>query len=273
MTNAMSRRTGHALDAVEVAALSSSLLRCEDLESFQHVTRHGFLRTMRADAGIVCLLIKSGEGWRMERMVYSDICPDSLRDFNERYICNDPLVSDVHKRTKRAGCATAVTNFTSQMSGFRDHPLYDKLYGAYDMGHLTASGVDVAPDRRVFCTVWRRAADAPFGEAEAARLTLLSPALSFAARHVIARSDASGVIHSGLQALRWLAGLSPRETEVVGCLCMGLSDNEIAVRLGVSIRTVNAHTAAIFRKAGVSGRTRLAAYVAKLASADASPLN
>ena len=58
------------------------------------------------------------------------------------------------------------------------------------------------------------------------------------------------------------AGLSAREAEVLGLVAAGLTDAEVAGRLYVSVRTVNAHLRSIYRKAGVSSRaaaTRFAA--------------
>ena len=49
--------------------------------------------------------------------------------------------------------------------------------------------------------------------------------------------------------------LSPRQREVMGQLCLGLRDREIANRLGVSIETVRTHVAFIRKKLGVGTRT------------------
>lgn len=46
--------------------------------------------------------------------------------------------------------------------------------------------------------------------------------------------------------------LTPRETEVLHALMIGTSNKEVAQRLNLSTRTVEAHRAAIFNKLGVS---------------------
>lgn len=53
-------------------------------------------------------------------------------------------------------------------------------------------------------------------------------------------------------------GLSDRELEVARAAAAGLSDREIAESLVVSVRTVNAHLRAVYRKLGVGRRTDLA---------------
>jgi ATP/maltotriose-dependent transcriptional regulator MalT len=49
------------------------------------------------------------------------------------------------------------------------------------------------------------------------------------------------------------AGLSRRESEVLGLIASGLSNTEIAERLFISVRTVERHVSAIYEKLGVSG--------------------
>lgn len=50
------------------------------------------------------------------------------------------------------------------------------------------------------------------------------------------------------------AGLSEREAEVLGLLASGLTNREIAGRLVVSVRTVDAHVATAYRKVGARRR-------------------
>jgi len=49
--------------------------------------------------------------------------------------------------------------------------------------------------------------------------------------------------------------LTPREIEVLRLLTGGLSDREIATRLGISPKTVEKHVGAVLRKTGTAGRT------------------
>lgn len=54
------------------------------------------------------------------------------------------------------------------------------------------------------------------------------------------------------------AGLSARELEVLALVAKGLANKHIAIRLGISDRTVKAHLTRIFRAIGVSDRTQAA---------------
>ena len=61
----------------------------------------------------------------------------------------------------------------------------------------------------------------------------------------------------------YAAGLSAREVEVLGLVAAGLTDAEVAERLVVSVRTVNAHLRSIYRKAGVSSRAAASRFAAE----------
>lgn len=57
--------------------------------------------------------------------------------------------------------------------------------------------------------------------------------------------------------------LTPKQTQVVTFLSRGLSNKQIATSLACAERTVETHLTAIFRKAGVDGRSTLLAYLVR----------
>lgn len=78
--------------------------------------------------------------------------------------------------------------------------------------------------------------------------------------------EAIRTVHAGEQYIppqvaarvgeRMLAKLSPREMEVLTLLAKGLSNKEIAARLGLVVGTIKIYVANIFSKLGVSDRTQ-----------------
>ncbi len=58
-----------------------------------------------------------------------------------------------------------------------------------------------------------------------------------------------------------LAGLSPREREVLGLLLDGMPNKLIAARLGISEKTVKSHLTSIFRAIGVTDRVQAILWV------------
>jgi DNA-binding CsgD family transcriptional regulator len=67
-----------------------------------------------------------------------------------------------------------------------------------------------------------------------------------------------------------IAGLSPREVEVLSLLVRGLSNKQIAAQLSVSARTVGSHIEHIYTKIGVSARGPAAMYAMRHGLVDAS---
>lgn len=55
----------------------------------------------------------------------------------------------------------------------------------------------------------------------------------------------------------WASRLSAREVEVLNCIAAGLSTNEIARTLFISIPTVKSHVARLIQKVGVRDRVQL----------------
>jgi DNA-binding NarL/FixJ family response regulator len=70
---------------------------------------------------------------------------------------------------------------------------------------------------------------------------------------------------SGADGGRALAGISPREEEVLSLLADGLTDREIAERLGISPRTVETHVGSLLNKLGVRNRAMAARRYRELA--------
>ena len=64
---------------------------------------------------------------------------------------------------------------------------------------------------------------------------------------------------------RWpIDGLTPRQQKILGLMCEGLTDSEIATRLFISPRTVEGHVSQILGKLGVENRRDAAAMAARL---------
>ena len=75
----------------------------------------------------------------------------------------------------------------------------------------------------------------------------------------IENSSVKAVLHDrGIVSQRGAIGtISGREQEIIDCVCQGLSNKEIAVRLALSSHTVKAHLNRIFRKLNITSRSKL----------------
>jgi DNA-binding NarL/FixJ family response regulator len=73
-----------------------------------------------------------------------------------------------------------------------------------------------------------------------------------------------------LEIARRIADLTPQQFRVLGALCSGLLNKQIAYDLDVSEATVKAHVTAILRKLGVATRTQAVLAAGRLATDRAS---
>ena len=68
-----------------------------------------------------------------------------------------------------------------------------------------------------------------------------------------------------LEIARRIAQLTPQQFRVLGMLCAGMLNKQIAYDLDVSAATVKAHVTAILRKLGVTTRTQAVFAAGRLA--------
>ena len=73
---------------------------------------------------------------------------------------------------------------------------------------------------------------------------------------------------SGFLNRRQSPRLTPREREIVSCLCRGMRNKEIATELSITPGTVKVHLMHIFEKTGVKDRFELAMHGRKLLGMD-----
>jgi DNA-binding NarL/FixJ family response regulator len=74
-----------------------------------------------------------------------------------------------------------------------------------------------------------------------------------------------GYLRGGAASRQGAAGdpLTPREREVVQAIAEGLSNKEMSRRLGISVKTVEAHRASVMRKIGAHSAVDVARYAAR----------
>lgn len=95
--------------------------------------------------------------------------------------------------------------------------------------------------------------------AVAAGMPMLSPSVT--AQLIAAVARPVPVDDARARAVAKLAALTGREAEVAAAIGRGLSNNEIAAELYMSVATVKAHVGRIFTKLGVDNRVQIAILV------------
>lgn len=93
---------------------------------------------------------------------------------------------------------------------------------------------------------------------------LLPVYLTYQADLTIYHQDDQGQQHDNLEEFCRKHEISPREAEIIREICNGLSNQEIADKLFISLQTVKDHTSRIYSKTGVKNRMQLMTVVRRL---------
>jgi DNA-binding CsgD family transcriptional regulator len=111
------------------------------------------------------------------------------------------------------------------------------------------------------------AAKANPGDLPAARALVTEAAAEFRRLNLPGPLAAADTLMAGIDsAARAASPLSPRESEVASLIALAMSNRQIAERLVLSERTVEAHVRSILAKLGYSTRTEIATWALRGAS-------
>ena len=111
------------------------------------------------------------------------------------------------------------------------------------------------------------AAKANPGDLPAARALVTEAAAEFRRLNLPGPLAAADTLMAGIDSAARAAGpLSPRESEVASLIALAMSNRQIAERLILSERTVEAHVRSILAKLGYSTRTEIATWALRGAS-------
>lgn len=80
-----------------------------------------------------------------------------------------------------------------------------------------------------------------------------------------AQADGAALAPDEARLARALAGLTPAQFRVLGMVCAGLLNKQVAYELSITEATVKAHMSAVLRKLGVHTRTQAVMLAGKLA--------
>jgi DNA-binding CsgD family transcriptional regulator len=195
--------------------------------------------------------------WDEERQLFDGSVRINMDDANleqyERYFqFHDPITFEL----QRHRAAVRVTDVMPQSElkrteFFNDFLTRDGLYWGVNL--YAWSGNHNIGDMRI----WRDKRRENFSHNDLELLDLVRPAFVAALQRSRGDADPAGRVSSvcnlGPEAL-----LSAREREVAHLATSGLSDKDIARRLGISITTVRTHIDHAFRKLNVNNRMTLA---------------
>jgi DNA-binding CsgD family transcriptional regulator len=138
---------------------------------------------------------------------------------------------------------------------FHRRPIYALVYGALGIETQLACGLDQAGPGSDLVGLALNRGPSDFSERDVAVIETLRPLLS----HIRLSLPACTPLPESLAAELDGAGLTPRQHDVMSLLARGATNQQIAVRLLISERTVAKHLEHAFRRLGVTNRTAAAA--------------
>lgn len=169
----------------------------------------------------------------------------------DQYFHEHPLVR-AHGRNPAA--TTVRISDVVAPSDFQRTALYNDYYRAIRIRHVMAVPIHVHKQELVSFVLNRSGRD--FSDRDHACMEAIRPHLAHLfrlTREIAGARAAWGVPHAEGPAAR--APLTARERDVIGWLCGGKTDRDIADILGISRRTVHKHLQRIYDKLGVETRT------------------
>jgi DNA-binding CsgD family transcriptional regulator len=183
--------------------------------------------------------------------------PPELFEAFAELVHQNPLVRRFDET--RDGRAYRISDVVTR-DAFHELDIYERVYRPIGMEHQIAFTVESGRDRILAIHLSRRRRD--FSDRERDLLNAARPFLIQAYRNAIrytraleARTDPTPPSLETLAAL----GLTRRQAQALQLLASGVSEHEIAARLGISVRTAQKHLEHCYRRLGVNSRSEAAA--------------
>jgi DNA-binding CsgD family transcriptional regulator len=200
--------------------------------------------------------------WNEERQSFDDrvainMSAPNLSAYESHFQFRDPITRQMQQRRS----PTLVEEVMPQeqlvkTEFFNDFLRCDGLYWGVNL--YAWDGKRNIGDMRI----WRGRRRARFNADALEMLALIQPAFVSALRRS-SSCDSMRQVVTRPAAVGDLAKLSQREIEVANLVSLGISDKEIARRLGIAFPTVRTHLSNVFRKVGVDNRVQLATHMAE----------
>jgi DNA-binding CsgD family transcriptional regulator len=168
-------------------------------------------------------------------------------DTYERYLPHNPIFE--HTNRSRDGSARRLSDFVDH-SELQRLPLYTDVLEPLGVRYQVA--ISLAYRRPLIVALSLSRSDSDFTDDDLGVLDLVRPHLSRIYRR----------LRGSAETLEGSWGLTPREMQVLEAAATGADLHAIAVRLGISVRTIDKHLQHVYRKLGVTNRAAATAAAA-----------
>jgi DNA-binding CsgD family transcriptional regulator len=203
------------------------------------------------DADYFASYVWDTDAAQFQSCVQINMSRNNLSQYEQYYQFHDPITPTLQRRRR----ATPVSHIMShdrlvKTEFYNDFLKKDGLcfglnFFAYDQG-------DNIGDVRI----WRSEKREDFTERDAKIIDAVGP--SFVNALVRANKPSTGKTQLRFSQVREHFKMTARQVEVADLLVLGLSDDEICQKLGISKPTLRTHISSIFEKTGLNRRNQLA---------------
>ena len=231
--------------ARQLASVMSTL--AEPLEEAEIRARLGAQMMALLGAQFYASFVWNPEAGSFGRCVHLNMDPANLRHYEHYFQYRDPITPAMQRHRSAVRASDVLPRHTLVRSEFfNDFLAKDGLHWGVNL--YAWDGDANIGDMRI----WRDRRGSDFSAEDLQLLDLVRPAFVAALKRC--RRSPSPALPAGEQALALLSG---RERDVARLVCCGLTDKEIARRLGISLTTVRTHVGHAFEKLGVDNRIKL----------------
>lgn len=170
----------------------------------------------------------------------------------ERLVPTHPYANHVATAANPSPRLTDVVD----MREFVATEVYQVCLEPIDARYQSAMRVARTPEDFALISLWRTDRDFADDELEPALTVVEALRAAVRLRALLGRLSADSTSSAGADS----QGLTSRQVEVIALLARGLTNDQIAGRLGISSRTVRKHVADLFDRTGLHSRTELAVW-------------
>ncbi|WP_223877683.1 helix-turn-helix transcriptional regulator [Histidinibacterium aquaticum] len=252
----------------EIARLQSGLLAAEHLGTPDRIKPLlvGIRRLIAAERSFASYQFSDGP------VFLSDGVGPHIADYFDRvftgvdrdgnYLFTDKALQEINQRRRQMGAGVHHEARLKNRALITDADYFREAFEPAGMHHVIGMTTPLPIGEAIFAFGFGGPDDPGFsGERSIKLLNLLLPAFRagfFAAWNLHAQQagPASAPEHPKEEASE---ALTPRQREVAALIVAGLTDRQIALKLGISLNTVRRHSEAILSRLGLSSRSGLAA--------------
>jgi len=253
-------------DLRDVVEINQRALACESMADPQQETLSMLERAIGANSSVYGHMTQARQRPRVIEGTEHGVPQGAMARWCARYHNQDPFMQRYLERLSTTTEHVVISADVISHREFVATRFYNEFLRPQSIYHVMILGLKPARGAPFgVIGLHRDRHDRPFSWREAAKANLLAPCLRGAVERIHARQTLAALQGAGLPPAQAALqrerlahfGLTTREAEVVQLVNRGLTSQQIADELCISVRTVGNHLRSVYEKTGVHNRTTL----------------